>query len=109
MMKTFYYMFLFFWGSMNLVFAQEAYQAHTQVQLVSEQDSVVAGSTFWAGLDFKMEDGMRNEKNRSAPPITRARYTCLSARVGSTAASVQRKKVMQIRTTTGRIILWGRK
>ena len=58
-------------------------------------------------FDFRIEEGTRNEKKRTAPNITRARYTCLSDRVGSTAASVQRKNVMQRRTIAGRNIFWG--
>ena len=56
-MKKFYWLLLFFLGSVNPVFSQEIYQAHTHVRLVSEQDAVVPGGTFWAGLDLAMDDG----------------------------------------------------
>ena len=53
----FYWLLLFFLGSINPVFAQEVYQAHTHVRLVSEQDAVVPGGTFWVGLDLTLDDG----------------------------------------------------
>ncbi len=56
-MKKFYCLLLFFLGSVNPVFAQEAYQAHTHARLVSEQDAVVPGGTFWVGLDLILDDG----------------------------------------------------
>ena len=56
-MKKFYWLLLFFLGSVNLVFAQEVYQAHTHLRLVSEQDAVVLGRTFWVGLDLALDDG----------------------------------------------------
>jgi thiol:disulfide interchange protein DsbD len=48
---------MFFMGSINQVFAQEVYQAHTHVRLVSEQDAVVPGGTFWVGFDLILDDG----------------------------------------------------
>jgi len=57
MMNKFYWLILFFLGSLGPVFAQEAYQAHTHVRLVSEQDSAVPGKTFWVGLDLVLDDG----------------------------------------------------
>ena len=56
-MNKFYCLLLFFLGSVNPVFAQEVYRAHTHARLVSEQDTVVTGGTFWAGLDLAMDDG----------------------------------------------------
>ena len=56
-MNRFYWLLLFFLGSINPVFAQEVYQAHTHVRLVSEQDAVVPGGTFWVGLDLILDDG----------------------------------------------------
>lgn len=56
-MKRFYWLILFFFWGINFSFAQEAYQAHTHVRLVSEQDTVVAGGTFWVGFDFILDDG----------------------------------------------------
>ncbi len=56
-MKKFYCLLLFFLGSINLVFAQEVYQAHTHLRLVSEQDAVVPGRTFWVGFDLILDDG----------------------------------------------------
>ncbi len=56
-MKKFYWLILILLGSISPVFAQEAYQAHTHVRLVSEQDAVVAGSTFWAAVDMALDDG----------------------------------------------------
>jgi thiol:disulfide interchange protein len=56
-MKRFYWLLLFFLGSVNPVLAQEVYQAHTHVRLVSEQDAVVPGGAFWVGLDLAPDDG----------------------------------------------------
>jgi thiol:disulfide interchange protein DsbD len=56
-MKRFYWLLLFLIAGINPVFAQETYQAHTHVRLVSEQDAVAAGGTFWVGLDLIMDDG----------------------------------------------------
>jgi len=56
-MNKFYFLLLFFLGSVNPVFSQEVYQAHTHVRLVSEQDAVVPGGTFWVGLDLILDDG----------------------------------------------------
>jgi len=56
-MNIFYWLLLFFVGSISPVFAQDVYQAHTHVKLVSEQDAVVPGSTFWVGLNLAMDDG----------------------------------------------------
>lgn len=56
-MKIFYSLFLFFIIGVYPVFAQEAYQAHTHVRLISEQDTVMPGKTFWVGLDLKPDDG----------------------------------------------------
>jgi thiol:disulfide interchange protein len=56
-MNKFYWLLLFFIGSINPVFAEEAYQAHTHVRLVSEQNAVVPGGTFWVGFDFVLDDG----------------------------------------------------
>jgi thiol:disulfide interchange protein len=56
-MKRFYCLLLFFLGIISPVFAQEVYQAHTHVRLVSEQNAVVPGRTFWVGLDVIPDDG----------------------------------------------------
>lgn len=50
-----YLLLLFFLGSINLGFAQEVYQAHAHVQLVSEQDAIVPGKIFLGGnrLSFR--------------------------------------------------------
>jgi len=56
-MNKFYWLILFFIGIINPVFAQEFYQAHTHVRLVSQQDAVVAGGTFWVGVDMVLDDG----------------------------------------------------
>ena len=56
-MKRSYWLLLFFLGSINPVLAQEVYQAHTHVRLVSEQDTVVPGRTFWVGIDMALDDG----------------------------------------------------
>jgi len=56
-MNEFYWLILFFLLGINPVFAQEFYQAHTRVKLVSEQDAVVAGSTFWVAIDMALDDG----------------------------------------------------
>jgi DsbC/DsbD-like thiol-disulfide interchange protein/cytochrome c biogenesis protein CcdA len=56
-MKKIFWLILFLLGSTNLTFAQEVYQAHTHVKLVSEQDAVVPGKTFWVGLDLIMDQG----------------------------------------------------
>jgi len=56
-MKQFYWLILFFLLGNSPIFAQEADQAHTHVKLVSEQNSAVAGGTFWVGVDFVLDDG----------------------------------------------------
>jgi len=56
-MNRFYWLILFFLGCINPVFAQEAYQAHTHVRFVSEQDAVAQGEIFWVGFDLMMDDG----------------------------------------------------
>jgi thiol:disulfide interchange protein len=56
-MNGFYWLILFLLGSINPVFAQEAYQAHTHLRLVSEQDAVVPSGTFWAAIDMVPDDG----------------------------------------------------
>ena len=56
-MNKFYWLILLFIGSINPGFAQEAYQAHTHVRLVSEQNAVFPGGTFWVGLDMVLDDG----------------------------------------------------
>ena len=56
-MRVFCWLFVFFLGSINPVFSQEVYQAHTYVRLVSEQDAVVPGKTFWVGIDLVLDDG----------------------------------------------------
>lgn len=56
-MKRIYCLLLFVFGIINPVFAQEVYQAHTHVRLVSEQDAVVPGKTFWVGVDLILDDG----------------------------------------------------
>ena len=56
-MNRFYWLILFFLGCIHPVFAQEAYQAHTHVRLVSEQDAVAQGEVFWVGFDLMMDDG----------------------------------------------------
>ena len=56
-MKRIYCLLLFVFGIINPVFAQEVYQAHTHVRLVSEQDAVAQGEVFWVGFDLMMDDG----------------------------------------------------
>jgi thiol:disulfide interchange protein DsbD len=56
-MKKLYCWLLFFIGSINLGWAQEVYQAHTHVQLVSEQDAAVTGKEFWVGLELHLDNG----------------------------------------------------
>jgi DsbC/DsbD-like thiol-disulfide interchange protein/cytochrome c biogenesis protein CcdA len=56
-MKKILWIFLILLGSVNPVYAQEVYQAHTHVRLVSEQNEFVPGGTFWVGLDFILDDG----------------------------------------------------
>lgn len=48
---------LFLFITANPGFSQTVSQAHTELQLLSEQNAVVPGQTFWLGLDFKMEPG----------------------------------------------------
>ena len=48
---------LFFLGTINSVWAQAVYQAHTHVQLVSEQNAVFPEKTFWVGIDLILDDG----------------------------------------------------
>ena len=85
-MNKFYYLLLFFLGSVNPALAQsanpsdwrdlaeggEVYQAHTHVRLVSEQDAVVSGRTFWVGLDVIPDDGWhvywKNPGDSGLPP-----------------------------------------
>jgi len=55
--RIFSWLILFFGGCVNSSFAQELYQAHTHVQLVSEQAAVVPGGTFWVGLELVLDDG----------------------------------------------------
>ena len=57
MMKIICWSLLFLLGIGNPTFAQEVYQAHTHVQLVSEQDAVAPGETFWVGIDLVLDDG----------------------------------------------------
>ena len=57
MKKLFFVDIVFLRELINPVFAQEAYQAHTHVRLISEQNAVVPGRTFWVGLDLAMDDG----------------------------------------------------
>jgi len=56
-MKQFCWSLIFLIGSINAAFAQEAYQAHTHVRLISEQDAVIPGRTFWVALDLILDDG----------------------------------------------------
>ncbi len=56
-MKVIYYLLLFLFAGIATSFSQEVYQAHTHVKLISEQNTVLAGSTFWVGLDMRMDDG----------------------------------------------------
>ena len=79
-MKKFYWLLLFFFGSINPVFgstplttgSQEVYQAHTHVRLVSEQDAVVPGGTLWVGFDLVLDDGWhvywKNPGDAGLPP-----------------------------------------
>jgi len=57
MMRIFYWLLLFLIGSIHTTLAQEVYQAHTHVQLVSEQDAAMPGTTFWVGIDLVLDDG----------------------------------------------------
>jgi thiol:disulfide interchange protein/DsbC/DsbD-like thiol-disulfide interchange protein len=54
--KRFFLLLVFLLGITTPVLAQGVYQAHTHVRLISEQDAVAAGKTFWVGLDFKLDD-----------------------------------------------------
>jgi len=56
-MKKFFCLLFFFIGSMDFVFAQGVYQAHTHVQLISEQNAIVPGQTFWVGFDLGLDEG----------------------------------------------------
>jgi len=56
-MNKFYCLIIFFLCGIGPVLAQEAYQAHTHMRLVSEQDTAVPGSTFWAAFDLILDDG----------------------------------------------------
>lgn len=56
-MKKFYYVLLFLLASLNTADAQEIYQAHTYVRLISEQDAAAAGKSFWVGIDLRMDAG----------------------------------------------------
>ena len=56
-MKIFYGVLLFFLVAVCPVFAQAVYQAHTHVQLVSEQNAALPGRTFWVAIDLKLDDG----------------------------------------------------
>jgi len=56
-MKMFWGVLLFFLGAMNPVFAQADDGTYTHVQLVSEQNAVFSGKTFWVGIDFILDDG----------------------------------------------------
>ena len=52
------FLFLFILGIVYPAFAQEVYQAHTHVRLVSEQDNVAAaGYSVMVGFDFILDDG----------------------------------------------------
>ena len=75
-MQMFYYLLLFFLGSINPAFAQEAYQAHTHVKLVSEQDAVVPGGTFWVGIDLLLERCPRTEPRVLPGGITSRGHGC---------------------------------
>ena len=57
MMKFPRWFLIFIIFGINSVFAQEAYEAHTHIQLVSEQNAMVPGRTCWVGVDLKMDDG----------------------------------------------------
>jgi len=69
---NFFYCLLFLLGSNTPVLAQEVYQAHTHARLVSEQDAVVPGSTFWVGLDLILDEGWhvywQNPGDSGLPP-----------------------------------------
>ena len=71
-MRKIYWLIFFFLGGINPILAQEIYQAHTHVRLVSEQDAIVPGSTFWVGFDFKMDEGWhiywKNPGDSGLPP-----------------------------------------
>ena len=56
-MKIFWWAVLFFVGAVNPVCAQAVYQAHTHVQLVSEQNAVLPEKTFWVGFDLILDNG----------------------------------------------------
>jgi len=56
-MRILFLLYIFFAACLNQVWAQEVYQAHTHVQLVSEQEAVLAGQTFWAGVDVHLDQG----------------------------------------------------
>ncbi len=56
-MKRLYFLLLMCLGSVSPVFAQEIYQAHTHLQLVSEQDALVPGKTTWVGLQLGLDEG----------------------------------------------------
>ena len=51
-MQMFVWGLLFFLGAVNPVWAQAVYKAHTHVQLVSEQNTVLPGKTFWGGINL---------------------------------------------------------
>jgi thiol:disulfide interchange protein/DsbC/DsbD-like thiol-disulfide interchange protein len=56
MKRFFLLLLLFLLGIVNPVLAQGVYQAHTHVRLISDQDAVAPGRTFWVGIDFKLDD-----------------------------------------------------
>src|SRR5579862_3187664 len=56
-MRKLFWLLLFLFGIINPVFAQRVYQAHTHVRLVSEQDGVIPGGTFWVGFELILDDG----------------------------------------------------
>jgi len=56
-MKILCWSFLFLLACISPVFSQDADLAHTRARLISEQDAVMPGKTFWVGLDLLLDDG----------------------------------------------------
>lgn len=56
-MKKIFWFLLFYGAAVPCLLAQEVFQAHTHVRLISEQDAVAPGQTFWVALDLKMDEG----------------------------------------------------
>ena len=53
---NFFILFICFFFSSAILFAQPVYQAHTQVELIFDVKSVQPGNPFWVGLRMRMDE-----------------------------------------------------